>query len=347
MNCKIGNILKNVWLAGCLGLMPMACSDDDPALSGNTDLKEISLEGMTENVTLDRENQIVLVQVSESVTNLSAVKLNFTLADGAEALVDIDRALSSGESVDLSHPLKFTVVAPDGSRAHWTVAVTNNNYTLSYGMGYVLTESKSLVPARGEEYSPYVNQYEFTPSPNNNCGPSCAAMAVNWGHSRAKMTAEMARSFNTATERWTPTICQQCISVYGGGEVFAEMTSLPFFYYDENLAELYTVFLKETIDAGRLVVTVVNNADNTYNANPEQHTHRFYQSDDSHMLVYKGYRVVDGVTWIEVYDPAGSGEDAKYADGSWKGENRYYLASDLAKAIANKKIGIVCTVWRK
>lgn len=344
MKHRIENIAKTALLAVFLGVVPVACSDDDEALNNDTRLGSISLEGAS--VERDDVNQTMLVTVPETMTDLSSVKLSFALPQGATALINGYEKVEDGEAVvNLNSPVKLAVVAANGDRANWTIAATNNSYTLAYGMGYMLAESKSLLPARGEEYSPYLNQYENTPAPNDNCGPACAAMAVNWGHTRAKMTAEMARSFNPAVAQWTATNCKDCINMYGGGSVHAEMTELPFFYYSENVVEEYTNFLKETIDGGRLVITVVNNADNTYNPNPEQHTHRFYQSDANHILLYKGYRVVDGVTWIEVYDSGGVGEEAKYADGAWKGENRYYLASDLAKAIVNKKIGIVATVW--
>lgn len=345
MKTIIKKILINLLLICYMGGTLMMCNNNDKVLSGEAELKEISLEGMTGTAMMDRQNQTVLLRVAENTTDLSTVKLNFTLSEGARAVLEGEKNMISGGTVNLSRPIMFTVIAPDGSRTHWTVAVTNNDYSVSYGLGYMITESKSLQSARGVEYSPYINQNEFTPAPNNNCGPSCAAMAVNWGHTRAKMTAEMARSFNVSVERWSPTNCKDCINTYGGQQVFAERTQLPFSNTDEKLVELYTAFLKETIDAGRLVITVVDNGENTYNTNPEQHTHRFYQSSDSHMLVYKGYKVVDGVTWIEVYDPAGRDDDAKYADGSWKGENRYYLASDLAKHIPAKNISVVITVW--
>lgn len=344
MKQLIGNICKSTLLLGCLCLLPMACSDDDEVLSDATKFGNFSVENAT--VLRDDVNQTLTVVLPEDTKDASAVDISFSLPEGAVALVGgYERNTAGKATVDLSRPMKFIVEAANGDRANWTVIATNNSYTLAYGMGYMLTGGKSLAPARGGDYSPYCNQYENTPAPNNNCGPACAAMAVNWGHTRAKMTPEMARSFNTAQSQWNPGNCRDCINMYGGGTVHAAPVNLPFHYEDEQVPELYARFLKETIDAGKMVLTVLNNGDNTYNANPGQHTHRFYQSNANHIMLYKGYRVVDGVTWIEVYDPAGAGSDAKYADGSWKGENRYYLATDLAKAIKNKQIGIVTVIW--
>lgn len=351
MELKISALLKSTLFASCVAFSFAACSDDEEGLASSTLLNDISIEGIECRQNVDEEKQTVLLTLPSNVSDASDVTVSFDVSEDAKVLVnDYYEAVDGKATMDLNRPAKFTIVAPNGDRAHWTIAATNNDYTIDYGLGYMLTESNSLQPARQEEgFSPYRNQYENTPGPNNNCGPACAAMGFNWGHTSRTLTPEQARSFDTANAQWTARTVCNCIDMYGGvggvRVVGAEMTALPFSYTEENVPEKYTKFLKETIDAGRLVITVVNNADNTYNPNPEQHTHRFYQSTANHILVYKGYRVVDGITWIEVYDPAGSGDTAKYADGSWKGENRYYLATDLAKAIVSKEIGIVCTVW--
>jgi hypothetical protein len=48
----------------------------------------------------------------------------------------------------------------------------------------------------------------------------------------------------------------------------------------------------------------------------------------NHAIIIKGYRVVDGITYFEVYYPASS-EFERYPDDTFKGQDRYFLADEV------------------
>jgi hypothetical protein len=65
-------------------------------------------------------------------------------------------------------------------------------------------------------------------------------------------------------------------------------------------------------------------------------TDKFYEAQTigwGHFIVVKGYKKVDDVLYFEVYDPFNWG--MTYDDGSAKGKNRYYKASDIMEATEN------------
>jgi len=94
--------------------------------------------------------------------------------------------------------------------------------------------------------------------------------------------------------------------------------------------------MKEHLDNGNIMIVLINMYDITYNKNKKQRTGKFYLTFDgtriyldgaNHAVVIKGYRVVDGITYFEVYDPASS-EGERYPDGTFKGKDRYFLADE-------------------
>lgn len=346
MNTHIRNLFHGSLLVCCLSMPIAACSDDATPLSSETKLIEFSAEDY--ETIIDEATQTILVKAPESVTDFSHTKLNFTLSEGAVAELENLGRIESGYVADLNAPTYLSVIAPDRSRSHWTITATNNDYTMQYGMGRILTASRSNEGVRGKAI--YLEQHDSQTYPDNNCAPACAAMAVLWAHDRVPtsfMTVEFARNFFTDGKiNWTPEKVQTFVSTYAAATATAEFEKLPFHYNDSDMPQRYAEWLMEKIDEGKILVTPTATKFHTLNMNmPEQHTNRYYTNEFDHSLLYKGYRVVDGVTYIEVFDPWSKGYT--YADGSFMGENRYYLASDLAKSIKEKTIGIVLTIGPK
>jgi hypothetical protein len=61
-----------------------------------------------------------------------------------------------------------------------------------------------------------------------------------------------------------------------------------------------------------------------------QHTNKFYYTYNTgwgHFLLIKGYKQVDGNMFYEIYDPYS--DHQTYTDSSLKGEDRYYLNTDI------------------
>jgi hypothetical protein len=63
----------------------------------------------------------------------------------------------------------------------------------------------------------------------------------------------------------------------------------------------------------------------------EKRVNKYGIAVNDHYIIIKGYRVVDGITYFEIYDPASM--NRYFPDGSPKGKNRYYLADDVITAI--------------
>jgi hypothetical protein len=99
--------------------------------------------------------------------------------------------------------------------------------------------------------------------------------------------------------------------------------------------ELWLSRMKETLDKGDIMIVGINMYNISYNKNKEQRKGKHYLSFDgtriyldgaNHAVVVKGYRVVDGITYFEVYDPASS---QRYPDGTNRGKDRYFLADEV------------------
>jgi hypothetical protein len=84
---------------------------------------------------------------------------------------------------------------------------------------------------------------------------------------------------------------------------------------------------------GNIAILCINTTYITYNNNPAQRVGRFYSFQGGHFIVVKGYRVVDGKTYFETYDPNNWNEH--YQSGQEKGKDRYFLSEDLMKAGSN------------
>ena len=77
----------------------------------------------------------------------------------------------------------------------------------------------------------------------------------------------------------------------------------------------------------------LNNADITEQQalSKGYHTNRYYPGGSGHFLVIKGYRIVNDEIWFQVHDPWSTGDT--YPDGKLLGEDRFYLAYDVAYCI--------------
>jgi len=62
-------------------------------------------------------------------------------------------------------------------------------------------------------------------------------------------------------------------------------------------------------------------------AGSNERVDKYYEEGFDHFIILKGYKQVDNELFFEVYDPWGLGET--YADGTPKGENRYYRYEDI------------------
>lgn len=191
-----------------------------------------------------------------------------------------------------------------------------SNTLRRWGLGK--TESEYV--SNNRSYSWYIDQGDTGYYSNNNCGPSSSTMALKWYNKNFSKTAEAAR--NTYLEN-------------GGWWTTTDVTN----YLNLNNAR-YSVInssgestLKNTLKQGNIAILCIDTSYLSYNDNSEQRVGRFYDYQGGHFIVVKGYIVVDGKTYFEVYDPNNWGET--YSDGQAKGQDRYYASTELMNAMGN------------
>ncbi len=194
------------------------------------------------------------------------------------------------------------------------VATDDNKY-LAWGFELPIGDMFSYT----RSYDWYIDQYNTGEFSSINCGPSCATMAMKWLDSDFNRTAEDAREDICPEGGWwyTNNIVDY-IEIHGGVASYYELSD------SSNI--------KQFIDAGGLVILCLDAHYITETDIEAYHIHKYYKSGEGsgHFIVVKGYIYSNDVLYYEVYDPWSWG--AKYADGEYKGKNRYYLASDLYNA---------------
>lgn len=191
-----------------------------------------------------------------------------------------------------------------------------SNTLKRWGLGRTQSEYVS----NNRPYSWYIDQGNTGYYSNNNCGPSSTTMALKWYNRNFSKTAEDAR--NTYLEN-------------GGWWRTTDVTN----YLSLNNAR-YSVInnsgegtLKNILKQGNIAILCIDTSYLSYNGNSEQRVGRFYDYQGGHFIVVKGYIVVDGRTYFEVYDP--NNWDETYSDGQAKGQNRYYASTELMNAMNN------------
>jgi hypothetical protein len=183
-----------------------------------------------------------------------------------------------------------------------------------WGMG----ASQKEYVSNEKKYTWYIDQADTGPFSENNCGPSSAAMAVNWFDSLLEVKAEDARELYLNDGGWWYT---------NNITDFLGYHSVPFSIYAFESSEQLADLIKD----GNIVILCLTTALIRYNSNLEERTDRFYGYADGHFLIVKGYRYVEQALFFEVYDP--NNWHKVYDDGSEKGENRHYRAADITNAV--------------
>ena len=187
------------------------------------------------------------------------------------------------------------------------------------GLGRTLDEEKS----NNVDHDWYFDQAISGEHSPVNCGPSVAAMAVKWRYPDFTETPEDARKFIQPT---------------GGGVHLHQLS--PYLIKHKVTHEFINGvtdihILKEIVNAGYIAILGINMSYIEYQDNPKWHKGRFYSAPPSndgwnHFIIVKGYKVVDGVIYYEVYDPYSY--QRRYENGQLLGIDRYYQWNELEKA---------------
>jgi hypothetical protein len=191
----------------------------------------------------------------------------------------------------------------------------------SWGLGKYQTEYVS----NNKPYDWYIDQGNTGEYSDSNCGPSSTTMALKWINGNFNKTAEDARNtYRSSGGWWYTDDVTNYLDLYNSK------------YSVKDLGKTLSggeALLKGQLKQGNIAILCIDTSYIPYNWVSERRVGRFYSYSGGHFIVVKGYRVVDGKTYFEVYDP--NNWDEYYEDGQEKGKDRYYLSKDLMNAEIN------------
>ncbi len=187
-----------------------------------------------------------------------------------------------------------------------------------WGLGTVISKQVSL----NTDYDWYIDQMHTGYNSDSNCGPACTIMAAKWSSENFPKSVVDAR--NSAR------------NVNVGGWWYIK--NIHAFLINNNIPSFRDHVLSidkaiSEIDKGNIIIVNIYTGYITRNKHNEQRTGRFYNEETGHFIILKGYRVVDNKLYFEVYDP--NNYERYYADGTEKGKDRYYLATEVIRAVSN------------
>ena len=324
-----------------------SCSGSDDGSGGELQESKIlsfSISGFNTEAQIDVVNRNVWLQLPETQKTGRGLVPVFTLSEGATASVSGEAQVSSQSGVNFNAVITYKVKAADGSSSDWKVTVTNNNYTVNWGLGYFLSAEKSN---NGQKEGGFYQQQQHTGTyTSNNCGPAVATMAATWSDPTFSKSIEDARNAILKGQdggiNWYPS---DVSSYLQSNSIPVETVQLPSTSLSQSqIREQFEARVRGYVDEEKLVVLCLNISFITYSAkqDPEFHVNKYYDAQFGHFILVKGYKVMDGRTYFEVHDPWGL--DLKYSDGTYKGANRYYLSDELSRTSEHNKNAVVVSL---
>lgn len=317
MNMKTRTFVTHFILIFLLSAFMISCEKEENA---ELEFIEFSVSGQIGDSEISNENGSITSVISseEDSGNLIAV---FVVPKGVTVWVGDIQQVSGLTVNDFSSPLVYTLQAPDGIKEKdYTVTLTEVILWQEWGLGLNQTASKY----NNRDYEWYCDQYGTGTYQFINCGPTSVAMAIRWADPTSKITPMDARNTYRPDGGWWYTT--DIVSYLNDNGI-----SNGYYNYDNS-----TTDLKSKIDAGNIAILCLDMYYIRSEENSKYRIDKFYNTSSTewgHFIVIKGYREVDGTLFFEAYDPYSINN--KYADGTFKGRNRYYRSSDLFTATQN------------
>lgn len=189
-------------------------------------------------------------------------------------------------------------------------------HVTDWGLGTNITTYLS----NDHDYEWYVDQHETGTYWDVNCGPTSIEMAGRFSREDFPYTAIDARAAYRPDGGW---------------------------WYDSDISSALTHFeiphTSSQIGSSADLITLLNtggvilvNPDMSWinmETDENHHTGLFYTPGTGHYLIVKGYVIVDGFTYFEVYDPWSV--TLSYSNGNLKGKNRYYDEDSFLDSLLN------------
>lgn len=201
-----------------------------------------------------------------------------------------------------------------------TMEFTIKSKTDSLGLGKNETEYVH----NDKSFDWYISQDSTGKYSNVNSGPSAVAMAIKWTDpSFNKLVADIRDVRENNGSPWSINI------------IASYLTDSKIKY--SSCDDISEDSLKKQLKAGNILITNLNPQYINYNSNPESKLGRFHAVDgNTYTVIIKGYKVVDDKTYFEVYDSFNN--NSNYLDGSPKGKNNYYPASEVINSLKAESI---------
>lgn len=318
-------------LIALLAIGVVGCNDDEQEEFIDTTFHSFSIQGYENSKTdIDVANHTITITVPETVTSGTDLVPVFSVASGAQVSMNRQLLESGTSKIDFNGPVLMTVSNADYTqKQRWRINVTNNDYTIKYGLGSFLTYWWSCDAANSQNF--YFQQQHSGTYSNDNCGPAVATMACHWLDPYFTGTVEDARNYRIHSDIdggiwWYP----RDIMNYIWDSVKTDA-----YWWDFTGAsyEGYVNTIINKLEQGHIAISCLNMSNVTEQLVTDKgyRSDCYYKSNQGHYLLIKGYRIVDGVVWFEVYDSWGL--DLKYEDGTPYGQNRYYRAYEVARTI--------------
>ncbi len=300
-------------------ILTVSCSkDEDPIVSP----PEVPTEEPADDLTVsfsyaDNMESVILTStstftISEYQWTVQPSGSSVTLSNPAASVTELSLP-ASATTVNVSLTVKSGAKTYTGTQSIGLPAYALHR---QYGLGKNLTAERSNNAPR--EW--YIDQFTTGASWNSNCGPACVTMTMQWSDPSFTKTAEDARNTYPLGGGWWYT--NNIID-------YLNAHSIP-----NNTFPLNQDALKAQLDGGNVAILCL---DAYYiraaSGKDSWRKDKFYTTASTgwgHFIVAKGYKVVDGVTMFEIYDPWSL--DVSYEDGTLKGKDRYYRGEDIITA---------------
>lgn len=182
--------------------------------------------------------------------------------------------------------------------------------------------------SNNRDYDWYYDQAHTGKCSDGNCGPTSLSMILKWLNKDSTATGESLRNeIPNNGDWWTTNIFDDYFKNHSEIKVKDALYTGP---------EMITDMLND----GNIVLVCIKMGEIAQNKTPdESNIGRFYDFDGGHFLLIKGYKIIDGKLYYEVYDP--NNWDSKYSQtGEPMGKDRLYPAEEMARAITTWWSGI-------
>lgn len=190
----------------------------------------------------------------------------------------------------------------------------------SLGLGEKETESVN----NDRNYDWYIGQNDTGKYLNVNSGPAAVAMAIKWTTPLLdKSIADIRDAYENSGSAWSISNIVSCLKDsninYSSCDTISEDS------------------LKKQLKDGNILIANLNPQYINYNNSSESKVGRFHAVDgNTYTVIIKGYRVVDGKNYFEIYDPFNI--NSNYSDGSPKGKNNYYPANEILNSLTAENV---------